>query len=297
MRLSRSVIVLALAAVAFNLCANAQLKKRVAVARFQDRSGAGYANIGDGVADMLATALVKTGSLMVLERQEMEKVAYEQQFSNSSMVTPETATQLGKTLGAELLVIGSVTEFGTKESNVAGGISVFGAGLKTKTARAAVDIRLVSVLTGEIIAAQTMKGEESSTGIAVRYEDIDFSNFNSWDDTDIGIACRQAIDACVELVTDNMAKIPWQGKILKVNTDGTVLMKPGSEGNVKVGMQFVIYRLGEEIKDPDTGLSLGSEESRIGTIRVTEDMLNGKACKAQVLDGTGFQIGDLVKEH
>jgi len=291
----RSVFLLA-AAVLITVTAEAQLKKRVAVARFQDRSGAGYANIGDGVADMLATALVKTGSFMVLERQEMEKVAYEQQFSNSSMVTPETAAQLGKILGAELLIIGSVTEFGTKESNVGGGISVFGAGVKTKTARAAVDVRLVNVVTGEIIAAETMKGEESSTGIAVRYEDIDFSNFNSWDDTDIGIACREAIDGCVELVSENMTKIPWQGKILKVNTDGTIIMKPGSEGNVKIGMEFTVYRPGEEIKDPDTGLSLGAEESRIGKIKVTEDMLNGKACKAQVLQGTTFLVGDLVKE-
>ena len=296
MKHSRSAFVLLAALVLVSFCAEAQLKKRVAVARFQDRSGAGYANIGDGVADMLATALVKTGTFMVLERQEMEKVAYEQQFSNSSMVTPETAAQLGKILGAELLIIGSVTEFGTKESNVGGGISVFGAGLKTKTARAAVDVRLVNVVTGEIIAAETMEGEESSTGVAVRYEDIDFSNYNSWDNTDIGIACRQAIDGCVELVSENMSKIPWQGKILKVNADGTIIMKPGSEGNVKIGMEFVIYRPGEEIKDPDTGLSLGAEESRIGKIKVTEDLLNGKACRAQTLQGTNFMIGDLVKE-
>jgi len=61
-------------------------------------------------------------------------------------------------------------------------------------------------------------------------------------------------------------------------------------------MEFTVYRPGEEIKDPDTGLSLGAEESRIGKIKVTEDMLNGKACKAQVLQGTTFLVGDLVRE-
>jgi curli biogenesis system outer membrane secretion channel CsgG len=297
MKISRTAIVLLLAAVLVSLSAEAQLKKRVAVARFQDRSGAGYAHIGDGVADMLATALVKSGSFLVLEREEMEKVAYEQQFTNSSMVTPETATQLGKILGAEILIIGSVTEFGQKESNIGGGISVFGAGVKTKTSRAAVDIRLVNVMTGEVLAAETEDGEESTTGIAVRYEDIDFSNINSWDDTDIGKACREAVDKCVVLITDNMTKLPWQGKILKINTDGTLLMKPGSEGNVKVGMEFKVYRPGEEIKDPDTGLSLGAEESLIGSIKVTEDQLKGKAAKAKILQGSNFVVGDLVREE
>jgi len=273
-----------------------QLKKRVAVARFEDRSGTGWNHIGDGVADMLITALVKSGSFLVLERQEMEKIVQEQQFSNSSMVTPETAAKIGKILGAELFVVGSVSEFGVKESNIGGGVSLFGGGVSSRKARAVVDIRLVNVSTGEIIAAENEEGEESSTGISVRFEDIDFNNTNSWDDTDIGKAARKAVSGCVDLIKENMEKIPWSGKILKVNADGTVLIKPGSEGNVKSGMEFMIYRVGEEIKDPDTGLSLGSEETKVGRIRVTEDMLKGKAAKASVIDGKDFQVGDIVRD-
>ncbi len=286
-----SVLTLAVA-----LPLHSQLKKRVAVARFEDRSGTGWHNIGDGVSDMLITALVKSGSFSVLERQEMEKVVQEQQFSNSSMVTPETAAKLGKILGVELFVVGSVSEFGVKESSVGGGVSLFGASVSKRKARAVVDIRLVNVTTGEIIAAENQEGEESSTGISARFEDIDFSNANSWDDTDIGKAARKAVDGCVELIKNNMEKIPWAGKILKINADGSVLMKPGSEGNVKNGMEFTVYRVGEEIKDPDTGLSLGSEETKVGRIRVTEDMLKGKAAKATVVEGKDFQVGDIIRE-
>ncbi|HLE31916.1 MAG TPA: CsgG/HfaB family protein [Bacteroidota bacterium] len=290
------LFLLSILAIAVTVPLHSQLKKRVAVARFEDRSGTGWHNIGDGVSDMLVTALVKSGSFSVLERQEMDKVVQEQQFSNSSMVTPETAAKLGKILGVELFVVGSVSEFGVKESSVGGGVSLFGASVSKRKARAVVDIRLVNVTTGEIIAAENQEGEESSTGVSARFEDIDFSNANSWDDTDIGKAARKAVDGCVELVRNNMEKIPWSGKILKINTDGTVLMKPGSEGNVKTGMEFAVYRVGEEIKDPDTGLSLGSEETKIGKIRVTEDMLKGKAAKATVIDGKDFLVGDIVRE-
>jgi curli biogenesis system outer membrane secretion channel CsgG len=290
------VVMLLLIFVITVFSANAQLKKRIAVSRFEDRTGSGYNSLGEGMADMLITALVKSKKFMVLERQEIERLLQEQQFGESFMVTPETAPKVGQMLGAELFVIGSVTEFGQKESDISGGTSLFGAGLKTKTSRAAVDIRLVNTTTGEIIASETEEGSKSSTGIAVAFEDINFSNLDSWDDTDIGKAAREAIDRCIKLIAGNMEKIPWSGKILKVNSDGTVLMKPGSEGNVNTGTEFFVYRPGEDIKDPDSGLSIGADETKIGKIKVTEDALKGKAAKAKVLEGTGFQAGDILHE-
>ncbi len=292
--MKRIVLVLTLALL-FSL-SNAQLKKRVAVSRFEDRAGTGYNHLGEGVADMLVTALVKSNKFFVLERQELEKVLGEQKLGESGLVTAETAPKLGKLLGVELLVVGSVSEFGTKESQVSGGISFLGGGIKRKTSRAVVDIRLINTVTGEIVAAEKEEGEESSTGIAVRYEDIDFNNMDSWDDTDIGKACRKAIDGVVELIVNNMASIPWSGKVLKVNADGTLLMKPGSEGNVKVGMEFDIFRIGESIKDPDTGLDLGAEETKIGKVKVVEDALKGKAAKAKIVDGKDIQTNDIIRE-
>jgi curli biogenesis system outer membrane secretion channel CsgG len=278
------------------LPSQAQLKKRVAVSCFEDRSGGGYHSLGEGVADMLVTALVKSGKFMVIERKEIERVIQEQQFGESFMVTPETAPKVGQILGAELFILGGVSEFGQSESNISGGVSILGGGITSKKSRAVVDIRLVNTTTGEIVAAETEEGTESSTGISVRYEDIDFSNQNSWNDTDMGKAAREAINGCVKLISENMGKIPWSGKILKLNTDGTILMKPGSEGKVTPGMEFSVFHKGEEVKDPDTGLTLGSEETKIGRIVVVEDALKGKAARAKVLSGTGFQVGDIVRD-
>lgn len=276
--------------------ASAQLKKRVAISRFEDRTGSGYHSLGSGVADMLSTALVKSGKFIVIERQELDNVLSEQKLGESGLVTPETAPKVGQLLGAELFVVGAVTEFGTKESNISGGVSLFGGGLKTKKARAVVDVRLINTSTGEIIASESEEGSESSTGIDVRYSDINFDNTTSWDNTDIGKATREAVNGVVKLITENMEKIPWSGKIIKVNADGTVLMKPGSEGNVKTGMELFVLRKGEDIKDPDTGLSLGAEETKLGRIKTTEDMLKGKAMKATVLEGKDFKVGDIVRD-
>lgn len=272
---------------------DAQPKKRIAVARFSD--GAAYHGSGSGISDMLTTALVKTGKFLVVERKDLDKVLDEQKLGASGVVTAETAPAMGKVLGVDMIVVGSVSELGTKKREIGGGISIFDAGVSSKTARAAVDIRLVNTTTGEILAAETEEGTESTLGVGGRYDNIDFRDVSAWDDTDLGKAAREAIDNCVELITDKMENIPWSGRVLKVNTDGTVLVKPGSEGNVTSGMELSVFQLGEEIKDPDTGLSMGSEETKVGQLKVVSDMLNGKACKAKVVSGTGIKVGDIVR--
>lgn len=273
------------------------LKKRIAVVDFEDRSGWGH-NIGTGLADMLVTDLVKSGSFMVVERQELSKILEEQGLGMSGVVTPQSAAQVGKVLGVELMVMGSVSEFGEKKSGLGGSIGKLGFGGKVtkRKARAVVDIRLVNTSTGEIILAEKAEGEDGSTGLdKIRFEDVDFGNPTHWDNTILGKASRKAIDKCVKYIKKAMDKIPWQGKIIKANPDGTVYMKPGSAGGVKLGMEFAVYSKGEELIDPDTGISLGSEESRIGKIKVAQDIGDGKACKAIVVSGTGFKAGDLVR--
>jgi hypothetical protein len=65
---------------------------------------------------------------------------------------------------------------------------------------------------------------------------------------------------------------------------------------VAVGDEFVVFREGEELKDPDTGASLGSEETKVGAIKVIEDALKGKASKAKITDGSDIKVGDIVRQ-
>ena len=45
--------------------------------------------------------------------------------------------------------------------------------------------------------------------------------------------------------------------------------------------------------DPETGLSLGSEETKIGTIKI--EKLERKFSVATAIDGSGFNAKDIVK--
>jgi curli biogenesis system outer membrane secretion channel CsgG len=270
------------------------LKKRIAVINFEDRSGYGH-NIGQGVADMLVTSLVESEKFIVIERAELDEILKEQGLGQTGLVTPQSAAKVGQLLGLQRIITGSITEFGSKQDKVGGGIGGFNLGVSTTTARVAVDLRIVNVNTGEIVMAKTAEGEDSSTGLDnVGVEDIDFHNSSTWDNTQLGIASREAINDCVEYITEDMAGLPWEGKIIKAS-GATIYMKPGSKGGVQPGMVFSIYRAGEELIDPDTGISLGSEESKIGEIQYTGDVADGKAGKALVKSGTGFEAGDLIR--
>lgn len=274
------------------------LKKRVAVFNFEDQAGYGH-QIGSGLADMLITALVESDKFVVIERSELDQILQEQGLGMSGAVTPQSAAKVGQLLGVELMVTGSVSEFGTKENKIGGGLGKLGGmrlGVAKNKARAVVDLRLVNTSTGEIIAAKTAEGEESTTSLdQVGLQGIDFHNSSTWDNTIMGKAARQAVDKSTEIIVEAMESVTWQGKVIKANDDGTLYMKPGSKGGVKAGMTFWVYRPGEELIDPDTGLVLGSEEKKVGQIQVTSDVADGKAAKAIVKSGANFQTGDLIR--
>lgn len=274
------------------------LKKRVAVMDFEDKAHYGN-NIGSGITDMLVTALVESKKFIVIEREELENIMKEQGLGMSGAVTPQSAAKVGQLLGVELMITGSVSEFGTKKDKVGGGLSNLGGfnlGVSSESARSVVDIRLVNTSTGEILASKSAEGEESSKSLDnVGVQGINFHNSSTWDNTILGKAARQSVEKCVDIITDGMKNVPWQGKVLKANADGSVFLKPGSDAGVTAGMKFWVYRPGEELIDPDTGLSLGSEEMKIGQVEVISDVAGGKACKAIVKSGSNFMAGDLVR--
>lgn len=272
------------------------LKKRVAVMDFTDKSGFGR-GIGRGVADMLTTSLAKTGRYIVIEREQIDEILKEQGLGQSGVITPQSAAKIGQLLGVELMVTGSISEFGEKKSSVGGTFKKFRGKLTTREARSVVDIRLVNVNTGEVVTAESAPASAKSRGLdQVKFEQIDFRNPTTWDKTIQGKAARQSIEKCVKVIDKAMKKIPWEGKVIRANADGTLYMKPGSASGVKSGMKFVVYSTGEAIIDPDTGLSLGSEETMLGKIEVLQDIGEGKACKAKIISGSGYKAGDVVRK-
>lgn len=281
-----------------------RLKKRVAVFQFEDKTEHHWRwytgqPVGEGMADMLTTELVKSGKYQVLERQAIELIMKEQNLGMSGAVTQESAAKVGQLLGVELAVVGSVTEFGYKKGGT--GINLkqkgLGFGIQSSSATVGIDVRFINTNTGEIIAADNVRKEQSKKGLKIDTDRIGFNNKNDFDESIVGKATREAIEEIMVKIDSQMRQIQWQAKVITVS-GANVYINAGAETGVKVGDVFTIYSLGEELIDPDTGLSLGSESSKIAEIGVIDNNVgNGKASKCIIKSGSGIERGNVVTVH
>ncbi len=277
-----------------------RIKKRVAVFIFDDKTDKSLRwwnkkGVGEGIAEMLTTALVKTGHYRVIERRQLDQILKEQDLGASGIVTPQSAAKIGKVLGVELAIMGAVTEFGYKKSDTGGRIKGIGLGLQSQSATVGLDCRLVNTTTAEIIAADNVRKEKSSKGIRVSTRNLSFKSRKSFDESLVGKAAREAVKEVIKLIDKNAPNIPWQAKIVTVK-GGQVFINAGSVSGIEAGDVFVIYQKGEELVDPDTGLSLGSMDTKVGTIKVTNPNIGeGKASQCSIVNGSGFNRGDFVR--
>lgn len=277
-----------------------QIKKRIAVFVFEDKTDKSWRwwnnkGVGNGVSDMLTTALVKSGNYRVIERMELDRILSEQDFGQSGRITPQSAAQIGQVLGVELAVMGSVSEFGYKKGETGGAIKGFGIGVSSQSATVGIDVRMVNTSTGEIITAENVRKQKSSKGIKLRTKKLAFKDRKAFDESLVGKAAREAIEAIVTMIDKSANDIPWQAKVI-IEKSGVVFINSGEADGLKVGDVFAVYSKGEDLIDPDTGISLGSVDSKIGEIKITDASIgNGKASKCSIIQGSGFAKGDFVR--
>ncbi len=87
---------------------------RVAVADFPDLQGV-TSDLGRYIASRLTTRLAQNREkFFVVERQRLNQVLAELKFSMSDLVDPAKAKQLGKMVGVEAIVVGTVSDLGNQ---------------------------------------------------------------------------------------------------------------------------------------------------------------------------------------
>ena len=138
-------------------------RARVAVGDFQVKAAGATVEIGDGLREMLLTALFDSNRFIVLERQAIQGVLLEQDLGASGAVRPSTAAPTGLLEGAELLVYGVVSEFKMGSSGLGLGLGMpglpFTLGGGASNSHMAIDLRVVDTATGRIVSAARVEGK------------------------------------------------------------------------------------------------------------------------------------------
>lgn len=188
---------------------------RIAVSRFENKThDAGNwwnPQIGDGMADMLTTALFNTGRFIVLERESLDDVIYEQDLGASGRIRQDTAAAIGEIEGAEILVVAAVTEFDGNSGGTRGGLGGIGGGVLgaitggVKSAHMAIDIRLIDARTSRILAATSVEGKAKDFNVGAALGGYTGrvglgGALETWKNTPREKALRQVIEAAVDFI-------------------------------------------------------------------------------------------------
>jgi len=234
------------------------LKRKVAIARFSNETQ--YSRgiffdkdndpIGKQAVDILSTRLAQSNKFILLERQDMDKIMEELKLAgNESM----------QKVGADYLIIGSVTEFGRK--NV-GNTTAFSRS-SSQIVQAGVSIRLVDVATGQIIYSEEAKGEAETTtktslGIGERAD---------YDATLGDKAISAAISKLVGNIINNCMDRPWRSYFLSYSDDGIIISGGKSQG-LKIGDTFSVIERGKSVTNPQTGMEMELPGKTVGRVRI-----------------------------
>jgi curli biogenesis system outer membrane secretion channel CsgG len=191
-------------------------KARIAVARFENKTADSQnwysPSIGDGMADMLTTALVNSGRYIVLERESLDTVLTEQDLGASGRIRSDTAAAIGEIEGAELLIVAAVTEFDGNSGGTSGSLggSRIGRGFGAiaggqRSAHMAIDLRVVDATTSRVLAATSVEGEakDFNLGGALGGYTGNYAlggSLSGWKNTPREKALRQVIEAAVDYV-------------------------------------------------------------------------------------------------
>lgn len=303
-----------------------QSKKRVAVMNFDYATvsssvaqifGSSNTDVGRGIADMLVDRLVNDGTYSVIERKALDKLIAEQNFSNSDRADPSSAAKIGKLLGVNAIIIGSVTQFGRDDKNtniggaaiggITGRFGIGGVGKRQSKAVVQITARMVDVNTGEILASAPGSGEStrggttllgaggSSSGAGAGAYDMSSKNFAA---TILGEATNKAVTEVAMKLEAVSAKLPAapvaavDGLVADVS-GSTLILNVGASVGLKVGDVLKITRTGREIKDPATGKVLRRIDSNLGQVSLTE--VEAGSSVGTYTGAPGVKVGDHVK--
>ena len=101
------------------MCENVPLEKRIrmSVSSFKSATQDATEKFGDELSHMLSNALQNVNCFNVLlSQKDISEITNEIEFAESGNVNKNRAPKKGKMLGAQIIVLGKVTEFSTGEN-------------------------------------------------------------------------------------------------------------------------------------------------------------------------------------
>ncbi len=258
-------------------------------------------DVGEAMASQLTTALERTNCFVVADRMALSHILREQELGLAGVTGAETAPRAGRVIGAQVLVKADITEFEPQKES--GGLNIglassklpFGLRLggNSGSSHVAIDLRLLDASTGEVLFSQRVEASSKSRGLALG---LDFKYFSVGGDrfhkTPLGQATRVALNDAVFYVIRGTRQVPWQGQVVSARGQH-IFINAGQDAGIKVGDVLQVSAIAEKLVDPESGMTLGTVENRLGRIEIRS--VKEKFAIAAVLDSFSPQRGQIIR--
>lgn len=215
--------------------------------------------VAQAVRGRLSDILTKTKRFIVLDRQFGAEMQAEIDHINSGNVRVQDGARLGQQLATDLILIPTIERFEyplrvqklrMSEREL---VSYSGSGRVT--------LRLLNAATGEVVMSDSFEHKLADADPSTMPRVVDGKNM-----------VAQMLDSLSGQIGGAVVAEIFPVSVVALTGDQVVLSQGGE--SIQVGQRWQAVALGEELKDPQTGRSLGRSEVPAGVVRV--DRVSGK---------------------
>jgi curli biogenesis system outer membrane secretion channel CsgG len=279
-------------------------------AEAEDRGGYGRIEVPvAGIQEMLTVALYNTKRFDVIEQKRIKEIEHQQTRTDVVEPSPASIVNIGKVLGAQYLVYGTVNEWTPERSNRAVATNGFASSLLNKIpipgvgtvlsnsratkkeAEVAVTFTLADVATGQILYTTAQRAKLGEWNVAWGISaGVDSA-------TSQKTPVTYAITACTNKAAFEIARFlrdrKWKGSVVDI-AKADVFINAGSQQGMAPQTILSVQKVDRIIVDRESRTVLGEATHGIGSLEVIS--VQPTFSVARVHEGCdGIKAGDRVE--
>ena len=244
-----------------------------------------------GIQEMLTVALYNTKRFDVIEQKRIQEVEAQQKRKDVTEPSPTSIVNIGKVLGAQYLVYGTVNEWNPdRASRNMGPGNLFNAG--KKEAEVAITFTLTDVANGQILftTAERARMGEWSFGFGGAPNG---GGGTTEQKTPVSYAVRACASKAALKIATFLRDRKWKGSVVDMK-GGDLYINAGSQQGMAPQTKLSVQAVKGIVKDAENGTVLGEDLRGIGTLEVIA-VQNGFSI-ARIVEGCkGIKKGDRVE--
>ena len=230
----------------------------------------GDRKISSELSQALTTDITQSRKFAVLDRTYTQKIQNELDLINSSKTPLSQKIKLGQKLGADYLLVGTIQN--AKTSKVTTHNQLLGVNSTKYKLTFVVDYRIIVVGTSQVKFADTATINTTNSSI----------NF------------QKVIKQISQKIATKLLDAIYPIKVIEITQNGRVILNQGGTLLEKNSI-YDVFKLGKKLIDPYTKESLGYEEIKIATIKITK--VNPKNSYGKILKGKFIPKGCICRKQ